>query len=128
MNHSNIDAIIVGAGAAGGAAAYRLASAGIRVVCIEQGDWQASDDLPATLEDWEILRQTRWNPNPNIRLEAFDNRIDDSESAIKPLMFNGVGGSTIMWSCHFPRFHPSDFASHTLDGVGDDWPLSYDEL
>ena len=128
MNHSNIDVIIVGAGAAGGAAAYRLASAGIRVVCIEQGDWHASDDLPATLEDWEILRQTRWNPNPNIRREAFDNRIDDSESAIKPLMFNGVGGSTIMWSCHFPRFHPSDFASHTLDGVGDDWPLSYDEL
>ena len=33
-----------------------------------------------------------------------------------------------MWSCHLPRFHPSDFRMRTLDGVGDDWPLSYDDL
>jgi len=43
-------------------------------------------------------------------------------------MFNGVGGSTVMWSCHLPRFHPSDFRMASLDGVGDDWPVSYDEL
>ena len=24
-------------------------------------------------------------------------------------MFNGVGGSTVHWEAHFPRFHPSDF-------------------
>ena len=38
-------------------------------------------------------------------------------------MFNAVGGSTIHWSAHFPRYHPSDFRVRSLDGVGDDWPL-----
>jgi choline dehydrogenase-like flavoprotein len=43
-------------------------------------------------------------------------------------MFNAVGGSTLHWSAHFPRFHPSDFRVRSLDGVGDDWPLTYEEL
>ena len=43
-------------------------------------------------------------------------------------MFNAVGGSTIHWSAHFPRFHPSDFRVRVLDGVADDWPLDYAEL
>ena len=33
-----------------------------------------------------------------------------------------------MWSCHFPRFHPSDFCTRTMDGVGEDWPISYQDL
>jgi choline dehydrogenase-like flavoprotein len=43
-------------------------------------------------------------------------------------MFNAVGGSTIHWSGHFPRFRPSDFRVRTLDGVADDWPLTYLDL
>src|SRR6266851_3351204 len=42
--------------------------------------------------------------------------------------FNGVGGSTIMYTAHFPRLHPSDFHVRTLDGVADDWPIDYDTL
>ncbi|MBO0703641.1 MAG: GMC family oxidoreductase, partial [Candidatus Dormibacteraeota bacterium] len=29
---------------------------------------------------------------------------------------------------YMPRFHPSDFRTRTLDGVGQDWPLSYQDL
>ena len=43
-------------------------------------------------------------------------------------MYNAVGGSTIHWSAHFPRFHPSDFRVRTLDGVADDWPIDYATL
>jgi choline dehydrogenase-like flavoprotein len=43
-------------------------------------------------------------------------------------MWNGVGGSTINWAAHFPRLHPSDFKTRTLDGVGDDWPFTYFDL
>ena len=43
-------------------------------------------------------------------------------------MFNAVGGSTILYAAHFPRFHPSDFRVRTLDGVADDWPLDYARL
>jgi choline dehydrogenase-like flavoprotein len=43
-------------------------------------------------------------------------------------MFNAVGGSTHHWAGHFPRFHPSDFRVRSVDGVADDWPISYEEL
>ena len=43
-------------------------------------------------------------------------------------MFNGVGGSMILYTGDWPRMTPSDFRVRTLDGVGDDWPLTYEEL
>jgi choline dehydrogenase-like flavoprotein len=33
-----------------------------------------------------------------------------------------------MYGAHFPRMHPSDFAVKSLDGVADDWPISYRTL
>jgi len=120
--------IIVGAGAAGSAAAWRLSVGGMRVLCLERGNWQEENSFPGTKDDWEILRQTEWSPNPNQRRQLFDLEIDSENSDIKPLACAAVGGSTIMWSCHFPRFHPSDFCTQTLDQVGDDWPIRYEQL
>ena len=40
----------------------------------------------------------------------------------------GVGGSMVHYAGYTPRFHPSDFATRTVDGVGADWPMSYPEL
>ena len=40
----------------------------------------------------------------------------------------GVGGSMVHYAGYTPRFHPSDFATWTNDGVGADWPISYDDL
>ena len=128
MELADADVIIVGAGAAGAAAAWRLSAGGLQTVCLERGDWQQREDMPATSDDWEILRQTNWHPSPAQRKLPFDLEIDAQESMIKPLACATVGGSTIMWSCHFPRFHPSDFCTQTLDGVGDDWPITYDDL
>ncbi len=122
------DVLIIGAGASGAASAWRLASAGLRVVCLEQGDWVAPESLSANGLDWENRRLTNFHPDPNVRQLPADYPINDSASAYSPLMFNAVGGSTLHWSAHFPRFHPSDFRVRSLDGVGDDWPLTYDEL
>lgn len=122
------DVLVVGAGAGGAAAAWRLADHGLSVVCLERGGWTDADASPSSDDDWEVIRQRSWNPNPNRRAGANDDPVDDIESEIKPLFYNGVGGSTVLWSCHFPRFHPSDFRTRSLDGVGDDWPLRYDDL
>ncbi|MBL8702897.1 MAG: GMC family oxidoreductase [Alphaproteobacteria bacterium] len=122
------EVLIIGAGAAGAAAAWRLARAGVAVTCLEQGDWVDHARAPQLAPDWERVRQRAWHPNPNLRRSAADYPIDDSQSTMRPMLFNGVGGSTIMWSCHQPRFHPSDFAMRSLDGVGRDWPLRYAEL
>jgi choline dehydrogenase-like flavoprotein len=122
------DVVIVGAGASGAAAAWRLARAGLKVTCLEQGGWVAPGEAPSLGPDWELARQTTHHPNPNVRRNAWDDPVDDAEAAIKPFFFNAVGGSTLLWGAHFPRFRPSDFRTCTLDGVGDDWPISYADL
>jgi choline dehydrogenase-like flavoprotein len=122
------DVLIVGAGASGGAVAWSLAEAGFRVVCLEQGDWVAPESLPHGRDDWEVHRFTDFNADPNVRQRPADYPVNAAASTFTPLMFNAVGGSTIHWSAHFPRYHPSDFRVRSLDGVGDDWPLTYEEL
>ena len=61
------DVLIVGAGASGAAVAWRLAEAGFRVVCLDQGDWVDPAALPAYGDDWELRRLTDFNPDPNVR-------------------------------------------------------------
>jgi choline dehydrogenase-like flavoprotein len=122
------EVLVIGAGAGGAALSWRLATQGMRVLCLEQGQWAAPESGPADQPDWERRRMQDWHPNPNRRAAPADYPVDDSGSPIRPLMFNGVGGSTVLWSGHLPRFHPSDFRMRTLDGVGDDWPLSWDDL
>lgn len=125
---TDADILVIGAGASGAAASWRLATQGFRVVCLEQGGWVDPRSVPTLHDDWERRRVGPWHPNPNIRRNAADYPVDDSQSPIRPLMFNGVGGSTVMWSCLAPRFRPSDFRARSLDGVADDWPVSYDDL
>ena len=123
-----VDVLVIGAGASGGAFSWSLAEAGINVMCLDQGGWLDPQEYPTTQEDWETHRQADFNANPNVRRLPQDYPVNDTESPIAPLMYNAVGGSTIHWSAHFPRFHPSDFRVKTLDGVADDWPLTYEEL
>ncbi|MBL8835615.1 MAG: GMC family oxidoreductase [Alphaproteobacteria bacterium] len=122
------DVLIVGAGASGAAAAWRLAASGVSVTCLEQGGWLDQRSAPSLGADWERALQTAHNANPNIRRAAADYPVVDDDTPIKPAVFNGVGGGTLRWGAHFPRMHPSDFRVRTLDGVADDWPLAYDEL
>ncbi|MFX6949462.1 hypothetical protein ABTH81_20475, partial [Acinetobacter baumannii] len=87
--------------------------------------------MPMRTAGWQRAFLGSWAPSPNMRLAAGAGTpsaaypIADSDSAFKPLMWNGFGGSTINWAAHFPRLHPSDVRTRTLDGVGDDWPFSY---
>ncbi|WP_372619349.1 GMC family oxidoreductase [Falsiroseomonas sp.] len=122
------EVLVIGAGAGGAALSWRLATQGVRVLCLEAGGWAPPETGPADQPDWERRRMRDWHPNPNRRAAFADYPVDDSACPIRPLMFAGVGGSTVMWSAHLPRFHPSDYRMRTLDAVGDDWPLTYDEL
>ena len=126
--HDVADVLIIGAGASGAAAAWSLASGGLDVVCLEQGDWVEPADYPHAGVDWELHRQTDFAKDPNARQRPEDYPLNNDDTPIVPLMFNAVGGSTIHWSGHFPRFRPSDFRVKTLDGVADDWPLTYWDL
>jgi len=128
MHKISADVVIIGSGPTGAAAAWRLARAGIDVVCLERGDWFAYDEIRRDDPDWELRRASALHSNPNIRRGRDDSPIDDADSPIKPMIGNAVGGGSIFWSAHVPRFRPEDFRVASLDGIGDDWPLSYDDL
>ena len=128
MDEDIVDVLIIGSGASGAAVAWSLAETRMRIVCLEQGDWTNPAEYPSTRRDWELQATGPWSIDPNVRKRATDYPIDDAESPITVVNFNGVGGSTVLHSAHWPRFHPSDFRVRSLDGVADDWPIDYATL
>jgi choline dehydrogenase-like flavoprotein len=125
-----VDVAVIGSGAAGAALSWRLAGHGAKVVCLEQGGWVSPDEYPSARRDYEThVGRGRFSFFPNVRRRWEDYPVlTDGLRPDQVLMWNGVGGSTVHWEGHFPRLHPSDFRVRTLDGVADDWPITYDEL
>ena len=122
------DVLIIGAGASGGVVAKRLSEAGFKVVCLEQGDWLDRADYPGNKPDWELKARKDWATSPNLRGLAADYPIVEEDTPVSPLMYNAVGGSTIIFAGAWPRALPSDFRVRSLDGIADDWPIDYFEL
>ncbi len=128
MAEEIVDVLIIGAGAAGAALAWSLAETRMNILCLEQGDWMKPESYPGMRTDWEAHQLSDFALSPNARGRREDYPVNDGASPIQASMFNAVGGSTIMYAAHFPRFHPSDFRVKTLDGVADDWPIDYERL
>ncbi|WP_368411250.1 GMC family oxidoreductase [Pseudofrankia inefficax] len=114
-----VDLVVVGAGAGGGVLTQRLARAGWRVVCLDAGpfwdpdtDW-VSDERGAHVLYWTEPRQIGGgDPVP----------LGSNNSG------RGVGGSMVHYAGYTPRLHPSDFTTRSVDGVGADWPIGYQDL
>lgn len=128
VTHEITDILIIGSGASGAATAWKLSSEGFNIVCLEQGRWIKPEEYPNNSADWELQIRGPWALDPNMRGWNEDYPVNVDETCIDPLMFNAVGGSTIHYTAHVPRFHPSDFRVKTLDSVADDWPLTYEDL
>lgn len=114
-----VDVCIVGAGAAGGLLAQRLAKAGLSVVVVEAGPfWDPAGDFAS---DELTMMGLGWQ---NTRLVAGTDpfKLGHNNSG------RGVGGGTVHFTGVFLRFHESDFRTYSTDGVGVDWPISYADL
>ena len=122
------DVLIIGAGPTGAIAAKRLAEEGYRVLVLEQGDWPDYSKATVHREDFPLTAGRDWGWDPNLRQAPGDYPIDDTESDITALMWNGVGGGTVVYAAQWQRNMPSDFRVKTLDGIADDWPLTYEDL
>ena len=128
MSEPTADVVIIGAGASGAALAWSLAETRMHIVCLEQGDWVDPATMPGVSTSWEARQAGDFNFSPNVRSRREDYPVNDRDSPIAVSNFNAVGGSTILYAAHFPRFRPSDFKVRTLDGVADDWPIDYARL
>ena len=114
-----VDMVIVGAGAGGGTLAQRLARRGWKVVVLEAGPFWDPD------EDWVS------DEAGSHRLYWTEDRVIGGSDPVelgKNNCGHGVGGSMVHYAGYCPRFHPSDFEVYTRDGVGADWPISYEDL
>ena len=121
-----VDVLIIGAGASGAAVAWSLVDTRMKVVCLEQGNWMKPAEYPSAGREWETRQD--YSISPNRRGLPVDYPVNDTNSPISVANFNAVGGATILYAGHFPRFHPGDFSIKTLDGVADDWPIDYATL
>lgn len=124
---SRADVVIVGAGPVGAVVAARLVEAGLDVLCLEQGDWP-DDRARGATGSWELAGRGPASFSANRRQGAGDYPIDDSDSDLDVLSWNGVGGGSVLWGAQWERFLPSDFRVNTLDGVADDWPIGWNDL
>jgi choline dehydrogenase-like flavoprotein len=132
------DAIIIGSGAGGGMAAYILANAGLKVCLLEAGpNFNPAVDSKQLENPWESPRRgasTKFRPFGDfdgcywgweIDGEPYTNAKGSDWEWWRARM---VGGRTNHWGRISLRFGPKDFKGKSVDGLGDDWPISYDDV
>ena len=134
------DAIIVGSGAGGGMATHQLANAGLKVALIEAGDFYdpADEEQRTQLRyPWESPRRgasTRLRPfgdyNSCIGGWELDGEPYTQKDDTEFMWWRGrmLGGRTNHWGRISLRFGPLDFKRKDIDGLGDNWPIGYEDI
>jgi choline dehydrogenase-like flavoprotein len=138
-NPVTYDAVIVGSGAGGGMAAKVLSESGLNVAVVEAGPFfdPANDaqrtqlrnpwdsprrgagstrvfgDYDAAYGGWEIDGEPYTRKN-GTRFDWFRSRM--------------LGGRTNHWGRISLRFGPLDFKRKDVDGLGDNWPIGYEDV
>ncbi|MCF6214043.1 MAG: GMC family oxidoreductase [Flavobacteriaceae bacterium] len=134
------DVIIVGSGAGGGMATKILSEAGLNIAVIEAGPFYdpASPEQSTQLK-WPYESPRRGAGSKNRPFGEFDASYGGWDIKGEPYTRkNGtkfdwfrsrmLGGRTNHWGRISLRFGPLDFKRKSLDGLGEDWPITYDDV
>lgn len=130
--NERVDAVIIGAGASGAAAAKVLTERGLQVVALERGPWRTKESFGGD----ELANVNRYNLWPDPILNPRTVRDQGEEEATVDLFCpvpQMVGGGTVHWQGWLPRFTPNDFRLRSVAGEVPgtslvDWPISYEDL
>ena len=132
------DAIIVGSGAGGGMAAYMLSKAGLKVCLIEAGPmYDPAKNVTQLKNPWDSPRRgasTNFRPFGDFDASYWGWNIDGEPYTKKEgtqwdwWRARMIGGRTNHWGRISLRFGPKDFKRRSIDGLGDDWPIGYDDI
>ncbi|WP_456311618.1 GMC oxidoreductase [Pseudomonas shirazensis] len=140
MVNKKFDVIIVGSGAAGGMAAYELTKAGLNTLIIEAGrDYNPATETPMFHQPEKAPLRGAFTPDKdngyydatvNGGLDIPDEpfTIADSSEEFTWWRARMLGGRTNHWGRVALRFGPYDFKQFSRDGLGVDWPITYNDL
>ena len=133
------DAIIVGSGAGGGMATKILAEAGLKIALVEAGPFfDPKDPVTQTQLKWP-WESPRRGASSTRAFGDFDMSWGDWKVEGEPYTTKGdtefywwrarmLGGRTNHWGRISLRFGPDDFHRRDFDGLGDNWPITYDDV
>ncbi|HEX5410004.1 MAG TPA: GMC family oxidoreductase [Gemmatimonadaceae bacterium] len=132
------DVCIVGSGAGGGMAAYVLTQAGADVVMLEAGGmWDLAKD--SAMLEWPYESPRRGASTRDHPFGEFDGCIGGWDIEGEPYTrapgtkfdwwrARMLGGRTNHWGRISLRFGPDDFQRRNIDGLGDNWPITYADV
>lgn len=133
------DVIIVGSGAGGGMATKQLADAGLNVAVVEAGPFfDPADPKTMTQLKWPYDSPRR-GAGTDRAFGEWDQSWGDWEVEGEPYTHEEgtdfkwwrarmLGGRTNHWGRISLRFGPKDFKGKSRDGLGDDWPIGYEDI
>ena len=135
-----VNAVIIGAGAAGGIVAKELATAGLSVVLLERGQWYTANDCRkddlrnqrTTLLGNAFGPEDEGNPRVWVDQKGEVHTARASEGAYQNDAAC-VGGGTLSYGAQAWRYLPQDFRMRSTYGAPqgsslEDWPIGYDDL
>ncbi len=131
------DVVIVGSGAGGGMTAKVLTEGGAKVALLEAGPYFNSEE--GDMFKWNYDSPNRGAGNREKPFGEFDANYggwdiegepytNASGSDFKWFRARMLGGRTNHWGRISLRFGPYDFKRKSMDGLGDDWPISYKDV